>query len=281
MVMLAAPVEPHAHLDKALSGLRAPNPAGDLAGAIEAWHGYWPQLTQEDIVARATAAVEAMVAARDDRHPQPRRRGRAPRPDGGAGHAGGARLRGGPGPGRPPAGRPGVGPAERIARGAEHRRLLDEALALGVDAVGGAPYRDTDPEDATRLALDAAARFGLPVDLHTDETTRPHRSSTSATWLAWPPTGGLGGTVTASHCVSLGVQEAPVQAARWRRSWRRRASAVVALPQTNLYLQGRDQPVAPPRGLTAVRPCSTPGVTVAAGADNVRDPFCPWAGWMP
>jgi cytosine deaminase len=50
--------------------------------------------------------------------------------------------------------------------------------------------------------------------------------------------------------------------------------AVVALPQTNLYLQGRDQPVAPPRGLTAVRALLDAGVTVAAGADNVRDPFC-------
>jgi cytosine deaminase len=51
--------------------------------------------------------------------------------------------------------------------------------------------------------------------------------------------------------------------------------AVVALPQTNLFLQGRDYPVATPRGLTAVGPLRAAGVTVAAGGDNLRDPFHP------
>jgi cytosine deaminase len=49
--------------------------------------------------------------------------------------------------------------------------------------------------------------------------------------------------------------------------------AVVALPQTNLYLQARDRAVAPPRGLTALRALLDAGAPVAAGADNVRDPF--------
>jgi cytosine deaminase len=49
--------------------------------------------------------------------------------------------------------------------------------------------------------------------------------------------------------------------------------AVVTLPQTNLYLQARDRRTAPPRGLTALRALLDAGATVAAGADNVRDPF--------
>ena len=32
-------------------------------------------------------------------------------------------------------------------------------------------------------------------------------------------------------------------------------------------------PVAPPRGLTAIRPLLDAGATVAAGADNLQDPF--------
>ncbi len=47
----------------------------------------------------------------------------------------------------------------------------------------------------------------------------------------------------------------------------------MTLPQTNLYLQARDVPVAPPRGLTAIRPLLDAGATVAAGADNLQDPF--------
>jgi cytosine/creatinine deaminase len=49
----------------------------------------------------------------------------------------------------------------------------------------------------------------------------------------------------------------------------------VALPQTNLYLQGRDHPAATPRGLTAVTALREAGATVAAGGDNLRDPFHP------
>ncbi len=50
---------------------------------------------------------------------------------------------------------------------------------------------------------------------------------------------------------------------------------VISLPITNLYLQGWQHPVATPRGLTALRALLDAGVRVAAGADNVRDPFNP------
>ena len=48
---------------------------------------------------------------------------------------------------------------------------------------------------------------------------------------------------------------------------------VIALPQTNLFLQGRDHAVGSPRGLTAIGALRAAGANVAAGADNVRDPF--------
>ncbi|CAA9418265.1 MAG: Cytosine deaminase, partial [uncultured Quadrisphaera sp.] len=51
--------------------------------------------------------------------------------------------------------------------------------------------------------------------------------------------------------------------------------SVVALPQTNLFLQGRGVPAAVPRGLTAVRALLDARAVLAAGGDNVRDPFNP------
>ena len=62
MVLLEAPVEPHAHLDKALSGDAAPNPVGDLPGAVAAWRAYRPTLTHDDIKSRARAAALELVA---------------------------------------------------------------------------------------------------------------------------------------------------------------------------------------------------------------------------
>src|SRR5262249_39142673 len=48
--------------------------------------------------------------------------------------------------------------------------------------------------------------------------------------------------------------------------------AVICLPLTNLYLQGRDHTPAP-RGLTALRILRAAGVTVAAGGDHPQGPF--------
>jgi len=271
LVVLPAGADPHAHLDKALSGGVAPNPGGDLLGAVAAWHAYWPRLTHEDLVARATAAVEQMVMAgttairshvdvgigvgltavrallevRDDVHAR------------------------------------GLADVQLVAlvsvplsgdAGRDHRRLLEEAIGLGVDVGGGCPHLDPDPGACTAIAVGAAERAGLPVDLHSDETLDP--SVLHVRELARVTAErGLGGRVTASHCVSLGMQPADVQA-EVAAVLAAAGVAVVVLPQTNLYLQARGLTTAPPRGLTAVRALLDAGVTVAAGADNVRDPFC-------
>ena len=50
---------------------------------------------------------------------------------------------------------------------------------------------------------------------------------------------------------------------------------VVTLPQTNLYLQGRDHPTAKPRGMTAIAALRRAGATLAGGGDNMQDPFNP------
>jgi cytosine deaminase len=85
--------------------------------------------------------------------------------------------------------------------------------------------------------------------------------------LGWAP-----GRATASHCVSLGVQPA-AQQAETAALVAAAGVSVVALPQTNLYLQGRDRTSSVPRGLTALRTLRAAGANVAAGGDNVRDAF--------
>ncbi len=52
--------------------------------------------------------------------------------------------------------------------------------------------------------------------------------------------------------------------------------SVIALPHTNLFLQGRESPGRACRGrVTAVKALRAAGVNVAAGADNLQDPFNP------
>ena len=155
--------------------------------------------------------------------------------------------------------------------GAEHRALLRDALAAGADVVGGCPHLDEDPDGANEVLLEIAAETGRRADLHTDETLDPAvlglRDLAARVIKSGFPHG-----VTASHCVSLGMQPVDVQ----RDVAEEVAAAgisVVTLPQTNLFLQARDAAVATPRGLTAIRALLDAGATVAGGADNLQDPF--------
>jgi cytosine deaminase len=144
---------------------------------------------------------------------------------------------------------------------------------MGADVVGGCPHLDAATRPATEIYLDIAAEHGLPVDLHTDETLDATVDGL-ADLAALVTATGFPHRVTASHCVSLGMQPSARQRAT-AAAVAAAGIAVVALPATNLYLQGRSHQEAMPRGLTAVRALLEAGVTVAAGADNLQDPFNP------
>lgn len=265
-VLMPSFAEPHAHLDKALTASRAPNPAGDLLGAIKAMQGIAGTLTHADIVSRAERALRIHLALGTT----------SVRTHVDVGGAMGMRAL-----------------AALIEVRERWRGLVDvqvvalvsnplagqagkdlrQALREGADAAGGCPHLDPDPDGAVAICLDAAGDAGAPVDLHTDETLNP-RMLTLATMADLVTRTGFPHQVTASHCVSLGVQEPKVRQ-RTAEAVAAAKLAVVALPQTNLYLQGRDHPAATPRGLTAVTALRAAGAVVAAGGDNLRDPFHP------
>jgi cytosine deaminase len=268
-LLLPAPAEPHAHFDTALTANRIPNPTGDLNGAIQAWLDYQESVTRDDFIARATEAallglangttairthvgiyepvgikaVEALLEVRE-------------------------RLR-------------DLVDLQLVAltvqltgpECADLRAMLRAAMELGADVVGGCPHLDREPIAYHDLTLSLAAEFGRPIDLHTDETLDPAVLHLPHFAALVAKTGFPYGA-TASHCVSLGVQP-PERAAEVAAEVAEAQVAVVCNPQTNLFLQARGQDSAPVRGLTALRVLLNAGVTVAAGGDNLRDPFNP------
>lgn len=268
-VLLPAPAEPHAHLDKALLGARAVNRTEDLDGAIEAIIAAYASMDEADTLARASEAVRQAVA-----HGTTAIRTHV---DCRAGI--GSRSV-----------RVLAGLRERLAglvdlqivalagpvagaEGREHRALLAESLEAGADAVGGIPTLEGDSAASVAELIAVASEYGVGMDLHVDETL--DADAQVLRLLADRIIGtGFAHPVAASHCVSLSVQ--PVE--RIRETAARVAEAgigIVALPQTNLYLQGREAGHAAPRGITAVRLLREAGVTVAGGGDNWRDPFNP------
>jgi cytosine/creatinine deaminase len=259
--LVPAPAEPHAHLDKALSADRVPNPSGDLAGAIAAWTAYRPQLTFDGVVERAEraarrllgngcTAIRTHVDVADDVQvmcvdalAEVRRR---------------------------LDGELDLQIVSLLAPWADWR-LLRRAAAAGADVIGGVPHLAADPAAMQQFCLETAGELGCAVDLHTDEHLDVGGLDVRS--LAdWVRRTGFAHGVTASHCVSLGQQTPAVQQAV-AEEIAAAGVAVVTLPQTNLYLQGRDHPMATPRALTAIRPLLRAGATVAAGADNLQDPF--------
>lgn len=270
MVVLPALVEPHAHIDKSYTADLCPNPAGDLDGAIVASLAVFQRSTAGEIASRARRALNAFAA----------RGCLSVRTHVAIGPAMGLRAMKGV---LEAANRfAGVMEVQMVAHisppicgagGRDNLAMLRDALAMGATHVGGTPYRAEDPVAETRACLEEAASAGVGVDLHTDETL-DRATLTVCTLARAVASTGFPHQVTASHCVSLGVQDAPIQQAV-AEEIAAAGVAVVTLPQTNLYLQARGAETAPPRGLTALAALRRAGVVVAAGGDNVQDAFNP------
>ena len=268
-VLLPSFVEAHVHLDKAFTADVVENPAGDLIGAITAWRAARPALGVEEIVERARSAALRYL------------------------QNGTTAIRTHVDTGE------GIGlralaallevrseladvldlqivalcstPVTGLA-GRENRAFLRAALEAGADGVGGAAFLDDIPPAALAFFVSLAEEFGAFLDMHVDETL--DRDVFTLPALAALVADGFSRPVTASHCVSLGVQNESTQR-RVAEALAAQRIGVVTLPQTNLSLQGRNQPVSTPRGLTAIRPLIDAGVAVAAGAGNAEDPFNP------
>ncbi|MEI7619118.1 MAG: amidohydrolase family protein [Actinomycetota bacterium] len=269
-LLLPAFAEPHAHLDKAFLSERFANDAGDLMGAIVAMQQNRHLITYEDTVDRAERAVRLMV----------RNGASAIRTHADTTAENGlmsvealAEVR------RRTAdicdiqivslvGWPVTGP-----QGADSRALLRDALQIGADLVGGCPHLDDDPEGANETLLEIADEYKRGVDLHTDENLDPRKNGLED--LARRVlSSGFEHSVTASHCVSLGSQT-PHRQDEIAELVAAANISVVALPHTNLFLQGREHQQSMPRAITAVKALRARGVNVCAGADNLQDPFNP------
>lgn len=269
-LVLPAMAEPHAHLDKALTAEEVPNPKGDLMGAIGAWKEAAAKglFGHENIVERAAAAMELLLvhgvtAVRTHVNVLSSNKTAALR----AVQEAAARF-------------DGLLDVQTVAlidtpatgpEGAEVRKALAMAIEEGVDFVGGCPHLDPNGTGLIAMVIEAATEAGIGIDLHTDEMLDPSVLFLRDYAQQVIDTG-FDGLVAASHCVTLGMQLPAVQA-EVSRLVAEANIAVFPLPQTNLFLQGRDHPTATPRGLTAVRALREAGALVGAGADNVQDPF--------
>lgn len=158
--------------------------------------------------------------------------------------------------------------------------LLDRAVDRGCVALGGGTARRRDPEAFIAGLCATAARRGCQVDLHVDEDAGASCLGLEAL-LRQTRRLGLEGRVVAAHCCALGRAPADDRA-RLIEAMATLDLSVVALPMTNLFLQGRDDPAGTgPRGLAPVAELLAGGVRVTCGGDNVQDPYLPYGNGDP
>jgi cytosine deaminase len=267
-------VEPHIHLDKALTADRAPdNPTNFFEDALAIMRDVKRGYTVEDVAERATrvlhrlvahgvtfvrtyvdvdtlvglTALEGVLLARERCR-----------------HLAHVELI--------------AFPQEGLFADPGATALLARAMERGADVVGGMPFAEADEDDARRhtdFVFDLARRFDRDVQMHVDESDDPG-ARTLHYYAVKTLRAGWRGRVAADHVTALaGYDDA--YAARVIGLVRRAEMSVVTLP-TKLMRGGARDKEPRRRGLTRVRELLAAGVNVAYGQDVIQDGFIPVFG---
>ncbi|UNP85270.1 amidohydrolase family protein [Staphylococcus equorum] len=161
-------------------------------------------------------------------------------------------------------------------KGQTGRDLVEAALQLGADCVGGIPHNEWSPEDGTKAVKEIvrlAIKYNKLIDVHCDET-----DDVEARYLeilnAEAMKQGYGQSTTASHTCSFGSTD-DAYAFRMMGLFRQSGLNFVSCPTENLYLQGRQDGYPKRRGLTRVKEFVDNNINVAFGQDSIVDLWYP------
>lgn len=154
--------------------------------------------------------------------------------------------------------------------------LLEEALRMGADVVGGIPHFEWAKEIGDRSVertVELAVEHGKLIDVHCDETDDP-QSRFVELLNALVMSEGIGVRSTASHTCSFGSAD-DAYAFRMISLFQQSGLHFTSMPTENAYLQGRQDTYPKRRGLTRVKELWEAGVNVCFGQDSINDPWYP------
>ena len=154
------------------------------------------------------------------------------------------------------------------------KALAAKIAASGTEArLGGFVHTTNWDADALRHLFEAAAHFGLDVDLHMDEELNPAACGLATTADLIKEIGFTGHVVCGHNC-ALSAQDEP-QALKTLDAVAQTNITLVTLPMTNLLLQDATTGRTPrQRGITLIKEARARGIKVLMASDNVQDPFC-------
>ncbi len=262
-------VDPHFHMDATLSyGIPRINASGTLLEGISLWGELKPLLTHEAVKERALAycdwavsmgllAIRTHVDVCDDRLLAVEallevKKEVAPYID--------LQLV--------------AFPQDGLYRSPTARDNTIRALDMGVDIVGGIPHFERTMADGTRSVTELceiAAKRGLMVDMHCDETDDP--LSRHIEQLAYETQRlGLAGRVAGSHLTSMHSMD-NYYVSKLLPLIAEAGVSAIPNPLINIMLQGRHDTYPKRRGMTRVKEMIAHGIRVGFGQDCVLDPW--------
>ncbi len=165
-------------------------------------------------------------------------------------------------------------PQDGFYRSPTARQNTIRALDMGVDIVGGIPHFERTMADGTRSVTELceiAAKRGLMVDLHCDETDDP--LSRHIEQLAYETQRlGLQGRVAGSHLTSMHSMD-NYYVSKLLPLIAEAGVSAIPNPLINIMLQGRHDSFPKRRGMTRVKEMQAHGIRVGWGQDCVLDPW--------
>lgn len=153
-------------------------------------------------------------------------------------------------------------------------KQIERAINLGADVVGGIPHFERTYEDGNRSVThlcQLASQYGLPIDLHCDETDDPnsrHIEQLVKDTILF----GLQGRATGSHLTSMHSMD-NYYVSKLLPLMCEADVSVIANPLINITIQGRHDTYPKRRGLTQVPEMLNHGIRVGWGQDCVLDPW--------
>lgn len=156
------------------------------------------------------------------------------------------------------------------------RALMEQAIDLGADVVGGIPHFENTREQGVssiRFLMELAERTGCLVDVHCDETDDP-QSRFLEVLAEETRVRGMGARVTASHTTAMGSYD-NAYCSKLFRLLKRAALNFVSCPTESIHLQGRFDTFPKRRGVTRVAELDRAGLNVCFGQDSIKDPWYP------
>ncbi len=157
--------------------------------------------------------------------------------------------------------------------------LLHQALSLGGDLIGSAPYTDTDPIRNIQIVFDLAQAYDCDVDFHLDFLDN-HEPLLLPSVIRETIKRGWQNRVCLGHMTRL-AGLAPTELRAIATDIKAAGISILALPASDLYMIARQDTHNARRGVAPIHTLTDLGVNCAIATNNVQNLFTPFGDGDP